>query len=177
MKRLIKRIKYRFYQQSITKRIIIVITIVSILSNMAFVGSVFIIMRNQLFNKTKAENEKDIQMIENELEMFFNGVRQDAVSVLVSNSCQILLSESEDFLSSDTTVQYRKYKLMQSTIMSTIGQRTEYNTIAFYDRKGNCYADDRLIESQEYLSEQQERIWEFLNSDENEMVLNIHRSR
>ena len=176
MKRLIKRIKYRFYQQSITKRIIIVITIVSILSNMAFVGSVFIIMRNQLFNKTKAENEKDIQMIENELEMFFNGVRQDAVSVLVSNSCQILLSESEDFLSSDTTVQYRKYKLMQSTIMSTIGQRTEYNTIAFYDRKGNCYADDRLIESQEYLSEQQERIWEFLNSDENEMVLNIHRS-
>ncbi len=115
-------------------------------------------------------------MIENELEMFFNGVRQDAVSVLVSNSCQILLSESEDFLSSDTTVQYRKYKLMQSTIMSTIGQRTEYNTIAFYDRKGNCYADDRLIESQEYLSEQQERIWEFLNSDENEMVLNIHRS-
>ena len=176
MKRLIKRIKYRFYQQSITKRIIIVITIVSILSNMAFVGSVFIIMRNQLFNKTKAENEKDIQMIENELEMFFNGVRQDAVSVLVSNSCQILLTESEDFLSSDTTVQYRKYKLMQSTIMSTIGQRTEYNTIAFYDRKGNCYADDRLIESQEYLSEQQERIWEFLNSDENEMVLNIHRS-
>lgn len=176
MKRLIKRIKYRFYQQSITKRIIIVITIVSILSNMAFVGSVFIIMRNQLFNKTKAENEKDIQMIENELEMFFNGVRQDAVSVLVSNSCQILLSESEDFLSSDTTVQYRKYKLMQSTIMSTIGQRTEYNTIAFYDRKGNCYADDRLIESQEYLSEQQERIREFLNSDENEMVLNIHRS-
>ena len=91
MKRLIKRIKYRFYQQSITKRIIIVITIVSILSNMAFVGSVFIIMRNQLFNKTKAENEKDIQMIENELEMFFNGVRQDAVSVLVSNSCKVRL--------------------------------------------------------------------------------------
>ncbi len=176
MKRLIKRIKYRFYQQNITKRIIIVITIVSILSNMAFVGSVFIIMRNQLFNKTKAENEKDIQMIEKELEMFFNGVRQDAVSVLVSDSCQILLSESEDFLSSDTAVQYRKYKLMQSTIMSTIGQREEYNTIAFYDRKGNCYADDRLTESPEYLSEQQERIWEFLNSDENEMVLNIHRS-
>lgn len=176
MERLIKRIKYRFYQQNITKRIIIVITIVSILSNMAFVGSVFIIMRNQLFNKTKAENEKDIQMIEKELEMFFNGVRQDAVSVLVSDSCQILLSESEDFLSSDTAVQYRKYKLMQSTIMSTIGQRAEYNTIAFYDRKGNCYADDRLTESPEYLSEQQERIREFLNSDENEMVLNIHRS-
>lgn len=88
MKGLIKQLKYRFYRQSITKRIILVIT-----------------------------------MLEKELEMFFNGNRNDAVSVLLSDSCQTLLSDSEEFLSSDTAIQYRKYKLMQGTIMSTIGQR------------------------------------------------------
>ena len=115
MKGLVKQLKYRFYRQSITKRIIIVITMLSILSNAVFVGSVFVIMKNQLFNKTKLDHEKDITMLEKELEMFFNGIRNDAVSVLVSDSCQTLLSDSEEFLSSDTAIQYRKYKLMQGT--------------------------------------------------------------
>lgn len=176
MKKLIKNLKHRFYLQSITKRIIIVITILSILSNMAFVGSVFVIMKNQLFNKTKAENAKDILMIEQELELFFKAIRNDAVSVLVSDSCQTLLSGSEEFLSGDTAVQYRKYKLMQSTILSTIGQRQEYNTIAFYDLNANCYADERLIQSPEYLQEQQARVRDFLESPKNEEVLPIHKS-
>lgn len=176
MKGLIKQLKYRFYRQSITKRIILVITMLSILSNAVFVGSVFVIMKNQLFNKTKLDHEKDITMLEKELEMFFNGIRNDAVSVLVSDSCQTLLSDSEEFLSSDTAIQYRKYKLMQGTIMSTIGQRPEYNTIAFYDLNGNCYADERLIESRGYLGQQQERVRDFLDSDKNEAVTFIHKS-
>lgn len=173
---LIKRIKHKFYQQDITRRIIIVITIVSILSNMAFVGSVFVIMKNQLFNKTKSNHEKDIQMIEKELDMFFKGISNDAVSVLVSDSCQTLLSNSAEFLSSDTKVQYQKYKLMQSTILSTIGQRAEYNTIVFYDLKGNSYSADRLMTSGEYLEAQQERVRQFLASGDNEAVLPIHKS-
>ena len=176
MKGLIKQLKYRFYRQSITKRIILVITMLSILSNAVFVGSVFVIMKNQMFNKTKLDHEKDITMLEKELEMFFNGIRNDAVSVLVSDSCQTLLSDSEEFLSSDTAIQYRKYKLMQGTIMSTIGQRPEYNTIAFYDLNGNCYADERLIESRGYLGQQQERVRDFLDSDKNEAVTFIHKS-
>ena len=80
MKGLIKQLKYRFYRQRITKRIILVITMLSILSNAVFVGSVFVIMKNQLFNKTKLDHEKDITMLEKELEMFFNGIRNDAVS-------------------------------------------------------------------------------------------------
>lgn len=176
MKGWIKQLKYRFYRQNITKRIIIVITILSILSNTVFVGSVFVIMRNQLFNKTRLDHEKDITMLEKELEMFFNGIRNDAVSVLVSDSCQTLLSDSRGFLSADMATQYRKYKLMQGTIMSTIGQRPEYNTIVFYDLNGNCYADDRLIESESYLTEQQKRIQEFLDSGKNETVTYIHKS-
>lgn len=176
MKGWAKQLKYRFYRQDITKRIIIVITMLSILSNTVFVGSVFVIMKNQLFNKTKLDHEKDITMLEKELEMFFKGIRNDAVSVLVSDSCQTLLSDSEEFLSANTATQYRKYKLMQGTIMSTIGQRPEYNTITFYDLKGNCYGDERLIESQGYLKAQQERIREFLASGENEMVTCLHKS-
>lgn len=176
MKGWVKQLKYRFYRQDITKRIIIVITMLSILSNAVFVGSVFVIMKNQLFNKTKLDHEKDITMLEKELEMFFKGIRNDAVSVLVSDNCQTLLSDSEEFLSSDTATQYRKYKLMQGTIMSTIGQRPEYNTITFYDLKGNCYRDERLIESQGYLEAQQERVREFLASGENETVTNLHKS-
>ena len=80
MKGLIKQLKYRFYRQSITKRIILVITMLSILSNAVFVGCVFVIMKNQPFNKTKLDHEKDITMLEKELEMFFNGIRNDAVS-------------------------------------------------------------------------------------------------
>ena len=38
MKGLIKQLKYRFYRQSITKMIILVITMLSILSNAVFVG-------------------------------------------------------------------------------------------------------------------------------------------
>lgn len=176
MKRWVKQLKYRFYRQDITKRIIIVITMLSILSNTVFVGSVFVIMKNQLFNKTKLDHEKDITMLEKELEMFFKGIRNDAVSVLVSDSCQTLLSDSEEFLSADTATQYRKYKLMQGTIMSTIGQRPEYNTITFYDLKGNCYGDERLIESQGYLKAQQERVRGFLASGENETVTCLHKS-
>lgn len=176
MKQYIKKLKHWFYLQNITKRIFIIITIVSILSNAIFVGSVFFIMKNQLFNKTKVENEKDLQMIEKELDMFFTVIRNDAVTVLVSDSCQTLLSDSASFLSEDTTIQYRKYKLMQGLIMSTIGQRSEYNTIVFYDLEGNCYADDRLIESEENLMEKQKKVQRLLKSNVNEEITAVNKS-
>ncbi len=176
MKRGWNRIKNIFYQQTITTRIILVIAMLSMISNMAFVGGIFLVMKNQLLTKTKSENAKDILMIEKQLEMFFQGIRNDAVAVLVSESCQTLLSNSAEFLEEDTTTQYRKYKLMQSMIMSTIGQRTEYNTIVFYDLDGNCYADDRLLVSGEYLADKQDRVIEFLAGSQNEAVLPIHKS-
>ncbi|WMC92984.1 hypothetical protein [Kineothrix sp. MB12-C1] len=120
MKKWAKRLQTFFYQQTITKRIILVITILSIISNMAFVGSVFLIMKNQLLSKTKTEHTKDIQMIEKQLDMFFQGIRNDAIAVLVSENCQTLLSQSPESQEADTTTQYRKYKLIQSLIMSTI---------------------------------------------------------
>lgn len=168
--------KHWFYLQNITKRIFIIIMVVNILSNAIFVGSVFVIMKNQLFNKAKVTNEKEMQMIEKELDMFFKIIRNDAVTVLVSDSCQTLLSDSASFLSDDTALQYKKYKLIQGLIMSTIGQRSEYNTIVFYDLEGNCYADDRLIQSSENLKEKQDRVRELIASPQNEKVTAVNKS-
>lgn len=176
MKKIIKKMKHWFYLQNITKRIFIIIMVVNILSNAIFVGSVFVIMKNQLFNKAKVTNEKEMQMIEKELDMFFKIIRNDAVTVLVSDSCQTLLSDSASFLSDDTALQYKKYKLIQGLIMSTIGQRSEYNTIVFYDLEGNCYADDRLIQSSENLKEKQDRVRELIASPQNEKVTAVNKS-
>jgi len=171
-----KKLKIIFYQQTITKRIILVITILSIISNIAFTGSVFLIMKNQLLSKTKTEHMKDMQMIEKQLNMFFQGIRNDAVSVLVSDDCQNLLLHTPERQEYDMTIRYRQYKLLQSLIMSTIGQRSEYNTIVLYDLDSNCYVDDRLQVSSENLQHKQKKIMQFMGEEENETILSMHKS-
>ena len=100
---------------------------------------------------------KDMQMIEKQLNMFFQGIRNDAVSVLVSDDCQNLLLHTPERQEYDMTIRYRQYKLLQSLIMSTIGQRSEYNTIVLYDLDSNCYVDDRLQVSSENLQHKQKK--------------------
>ena len=165
----------KFYKYDITKRLLIVITIGSMFSTIVFAASAFFIMRNQLFNKTKSENIKDVVMIEQEINLFMTSVRNDAVSVLVSDSCQKLMDSFDDMDTSNASVQYRKNKMMQSMIMSTVGQRDIYHTIVFYDTNGKSYADDRLEMSDDYKMEES-RIKEFLDSGKNEDIVLLHKS-
>ncbi len=173
---MIKALKNKFYRQGITKRIIIVITALSIFSNVAFVASVYIIIRHQLINKTISSSEKDVEMIAEELHMFFDGVRNDSVSIVVSETCQTLLSDFDEFLEEGTKEQYRRYKLIQTTIMSAIGQRAIYNTIVFYDINANSYTSDGLITSETNKDMQTQKVKEFLSGTNNEEVLAIHKS-
>lgn len=170
-----EQILYRFYQYNIAKRLLIVIAIGSMFSTMVFAISAFFIMRNQLFSQTKSEHMKDVVMIEQKINLFMTSVRNDAISVLVSNSCQNLLNSFGEGETSDSVVQYNKNKMMQSMIMSTVGQRDIYHTIIFYDTNGKSYADDRLEISADYKLEE-ERIKEFLTSNKNEDVILLHKS-
>lgn len=176
MKEIIGALKYRFYRQGITRRIIIVITALSVFSNMAFVGSVFVIIRHQLINRTISGSEKDVEMIAKELEMFFDGIRNDSVSVVVSEACQTLLSNLDELPEEDVKARYKRYKLVQTTIMSAVGQRSIFNTIVFYDRNGNSYTSDGLLVSDENKTVQTGRVKQFLSGTDNEEVLAIHKS-
>lgn len=176
MKKRIKRIKRNFYQKGITERIVFVISALMIVTTACFIGSVFFILEKQLVDQTQASVKKDLDMVLEKMDMFFQGVENDAVSVLVGHSCQTLLGNQDQFLGGDIVKQHEKYVLIQQVLNSYIGQKGGYGAIVFYDIHGGCYVNESLESSGEYGGQQAERIETFLTSSSQEKLLGLHKS-
>ena len=176
MEKSIKAIKGYFYKKGITERIDFVISALMIVTTACFIGSVFFILEKQLVDQTQSSVKKDLDMVLEKMDMFFQGVENDAVSVLVGESCQTLLGNSDQFLSGDIIKQHEKYMLIQQVLNSYIGQKGGYGAIAFYDLRGNCYVNESLECSGEYGGRQMARIGDFLASDRQKDMLELHKS-
>ncbi len=176
MEKTINAIKGYFYKKGITERIVFVISALMIVTTACFIGSVFFILEKQLVDQTQSSVKKDLDMVLEKMDMFFQGVENDAVSVLVGESCQTLLGNSDQFLSGDIIKQHEKYMLIQQVLNSYIGQKGGYGAIAFYDLRGNCYVNESLECSGEYGGRQMARIGDFLASDRQKDMLELHKS-
>lgn len=171
-----KKIKKEFYQKNIAERIVIVIAALIIVTTVCFVSSVFVILQKQLVDSTSASAKKDLDMVLEKMDMFFQSVENDAVSVLVGESCQTLLENSSQFLQGDIVKQHQKYVLIQHVINSYIGQKSSYSAIVFYDLKGNYYANEDLVEEEESLLGQLKRVEAFIDSDKKSDLIELHKS-
>ena len=176
IKEWMKRVKKEFYRTNIAERIVMVIAALMIVTTICFVSSVFIILQKQLVATTSTSAKKDLEMVLEKMDMFFQGVENDAVSVLLGESCQTLLENSGQFLQGDIVKQHEKYVLIQQVINSYIGQKSSYSAITFYDLKGNYYANEDLVEEEEYLQNQMARVEKFIESDKKSELLELHKS-
>ncbi|MBQ8306347.1 MAG: sensor histidine kinase [Blautia sp.] len=171
-----RSISRRFHNQNIAGRIIIVISALMIVTVLGFIASLFVAYRSNLAREQRLSIEKDMTMTMEKLDMFFDMVESDSVSVLVSEDCQKLLASSSPIFENDILLRHQQYKILRDLINGYIGQKGIYHTIAFYDLYGNCYVSESLEKDDSNFRAQQKRASDFLSSSQVSLVTGLHLS-
>lgn len=169
-------IRRKFYKRTIAGRIVLVISALMIVTILSFSAVIFYIFRSNLTREQKLTIEKNIDMTMEKLDMFFDEVENDALSVLVSEDAQKLLGTRSDIYENDVVARHSRYQLLRDLFSSYIGQKGTYRTIAFYDLYGNCYVSDSLEQDSQNFIDQQKRVSDFLSSGMISHLTGLHPS-
>ena len=171
-----KKLQDKFYRRSVAERIIIVVTSLMIVTIAGFVSNIFVTMQRNLRSDMVISTQKDIDLIFEKMDMFFDAVQNDAVTVLVGESCQKLLGEDNPTSDFDIVRRHEKYAVLRQVIDSYIGQKDIYGTLAFYDLYGNCYVNQSLVRNDATYSAEYKRISSFMSSDRRTVYTGLHTS-
>ena len=174
--KILDRIRRKLHSHTIAGRIILVISALMIVTILGFSAALYGIFQTNLTHEQKLTIEKNIDMAMEKLDMFFDEVENDALSVLVSENAQKLLEKNSASSESDIIERHGRYQILRGLLSSYIGQKGTYRNIAFYDLYGNCYVSESLEQDPQNFIEQQKRASDFMSSPEISRLTGLHKS-
>ncbi len=129
-----------------------------------------------MIQKAEINAAQSLRLVSEKLDMFMGQVSNDALRVLISDSCQTLLGGEYSFDQPDAKQQYAMYRLMQAMITSIDNYAMTYDSMILYDQSGRAFASDDMVQYPDYLAQHQVTVLDFLHSSNIEMWTSLHKS-
>lgn len=138
--------------------------------------SSLLITRQQMVRKNQESAKKDLKIVTEKFDMFVKSIHEDATRMLASDECQTLLSNSAELLADQGRKRYEKYRQLNETLQSLYSQENIYRAIILYDPQGAAYPEVDGQGDSERIIERQEEVIGFLEREETDCWITLHKS-
>lgn len=165
-----------FRPHSIGQKIFVAMFCVIVLTVLLFFISAYFLMNHQMEKKSQETTRKDLTIITEKLDMFFDKVEEEAVNILSNDACQQFLSEQQNISGADEKQRHSLYRRINETMQSVFNQGYIYRTVNFYDLEANAYPELEVEVDSKQREKRKEDVARFLTESANAKWIPLHTS-